>query len=145
MAEQQKEKGLMKILAKEYRYEGLILLVLGLVVVVLGTLILTGIATDGKEGLVVNENFFFLGEYPLAFAWILIIVGAIGIILAIGPYYKPSISEVKKVTWPSKKEMLKNSLITLAFIAIIALLFVGYDAILTQVVKLFKWFAGVIR
>lgn len=144
MAEE-KNKGVMSLLAKEYKYEGLILLVLSIIVMVLGSLILVGISTDGSQGLVVNENFFFIGEYPTAFAWILIVAGAIGFLLSVGPYYKPSIKEVKKVTWPTKKEMLSNVGVTLLFIVIVSLLFVGYDAILTQVVKLFQWIAGLLR
>ena len=39
----------------------------------------------------------------------------------------------------------KNTAITFAFILIIAGLFLGYDAILNQVVKLFKWLADLMK
>ena len=70
---------------------------------------------------------------------------AAAIILAIYPYYKPSIKEMKRITWPSKKEMLSNTLIVIAFIVIVAFLFLGYDAILNQVVKLFKYLGNLMR
>ncbi len=79
------------------------------------------------------------------FAWVLIILGAAAIILAIYPYYKPSIKEMKRITWPSKKEMLSNTLIVIAFIVIVAFLFLGYDAILNQVVKLFKYLGNLMK
>lgn len=144
MAEE-KKKGVLSLLAKEYKYEGLVLLILGIVVTVLGSLILLGVSTSGSEGLVINENFYFIGEYPSLFAWLLVILGAAAIILAIYPYYKPSIKEMKKISWPSKKQMLTDTLTVLAFIVIIAVLFIGYDAILNQVVKLFNWLSGLIN
>ncbi|CCY07740.1 MAG: preprotein translocase subunit SecE [Coprobacillus sp.] len=144
MAEKEK-KSLMSLLGKEYKYEGLLLLVLGIITTVLGVLIHLGVTTKGSEGLVINENFYFIGEYPKLFAWVLIILGAAAIILAIYPYYKPSIKEMKRITWPSKKEMLSNTLIVIAFIVIVAFLFLGYDAILNQVVKLFKYLGNLMR
>ena len=144
MAEKEK-KSFLSLVAKEYKYEGLILLVLALVGIVLGAMILIGISTEGAKGLVVNENFYFVGEYPAVFAWILIILGAASLILAIWPYVKPSIGEIKRVSWPTKKTMLENTAVVFAFILILALLFVGYDALLNQVVKLFQWLAGLIK
>lgn len=144
MAEKEK-KSLMSLLGKEYKYEGLLLLVLGIITTVLGVLIHLGVTTKGSEGLVINENFYFIGEYPKLFAWVLITLGAAAIILAIYPYYKPSIKEMKRITWPSKKEMLSNTLIVIAFIVIVAFLFLGYDAILNQVVKLFKYLGNLMR
>lgn len=144
MAEKEK-KSLMSLLGKEYKYEGLLLLVLGIITTVLGVLIHLGVTTKGSEGLVINENFYFIGEYPKLFAWVLIILGAAAIILSIYPYYKPSIKEMKRITWPNKKEMLSNTLIVIAFIVIVAFLFLGYDAILNQVVKLFKYLGNLMK
>lgn len=144
MAEKEK-KSFLSLVAKEYKYEGLILLVLALIGIVLGVMILIGISSEGEKGLVVNENFYFIGEYPNVFAWILIILGGASFLLAVWPYLKPSIGEVKRVSWPNKKTMLENTAIVFAFILVIALLFVGYDALLNQVVKLFQWLAGLLK
>lgn len=140
-----KKRTLGAILAKEYKYEGLILLFLGIVVTVLGSLILVGVSTEGSQGLVVNENFYFIGEYPTLFAWILIIFGVTAILTAIYPYYIPSIKEMKRVSWPNKKTMFTNSITVLMFVLILSLLFLGYDAILNQVVKFFNWIGSLIK
>ena len=108
-------------------------------------MILIGVSTEGESGLVVNENFYFIGEYPSAFAWILIVLGVVAFLLAIWPYYKPSIKEMKKITWPSKKTMIENTVATLVYVLIVALLFVGYDVVLNKVVELFQWLAGLIK
>ena len=144
MAEKEKES-LLSLVAKEYKYEGLILLVLALIGIVLGVMILIGISSEGEKGLVVNENFYFIGEYPSVFAWILIVLGGASFLLAVWPYIKPSIGEVKRVSWPTKKTMLENTAVVFAFILILALLFVGYDALLNQVVKFFQWLAGLVK
>ena len=139
------KKSFLALVAREYRYEGLILLVLALISIILGVMILIGVKTDGSDGLIVNQDYWFIGEYPKAFAWILIILGGVSFVLAVWPYVKPSIGEVKRVSWPTKKVMLENTAITFAFILIIAGLFLGYDAILNQVVKLFKWLADLMK
>ena len=128
MAEKEK-KSLMSLLGKEYKYEGLLLLVLGIITTVLGVLIHLGVTTKGSEGLVINENFYFIGEYPKLFAWVLIILGAAAIILAIYPYYKPSIKEMKRITWPSKKEMVKYTITTVCFVVLFALFFFGIESL----------------
>ena len=144
MAEGRK-KSVLSLLSKEYKYEGLLLLVLSVITILLGVMILIGVSTEGESGLVVNENFYFIGEYPSAFAWILIVLGVVAFLLAIWPYYKPSIKEMKKITWPSKKTMIENTVATLVYVLIVALLFVGYDVVLNKVVELFQWLAGLIK
>ena len=143
--DKKEKKSFLALVAREYRYEGLILLVLALISIILGVMILIGVKTDGSDGLIVNQDYWFIGEYPKAFAWILIILGGVSFVLAVWPYVKPSIGEVKRVSWPTKKVMLENTAITFAFILIIAGLFLGYDAILNQVVKLFKWLGDLMK
>ncbi len=143
--EKKEKKNFLSLVLREYKFEGLILLVLALISIILGVMILIGVKSNGSDGLIVNQDYWFIGEYPKAFAWILIILGAVSFVLAVWPYVKPSISEVKRVSWPTKKVMLENTAVTFVFILVIAGLFLGYDAILNQVVKLFKWLADLMR
>lgn len=46
--------------------------------------------------------------------------------------------EMSKVRFPNKKEMITYSIATIAFITIFALFFVGADAILGAIVKVFS-------
>ena len=111
-----KENKILTIFTKEYKYEGIILLFLSLIALVLGTLVLMGISSEGNSGLVINENVFLIGDYPSAFAWILIVLGAVSLILAVWPFYKPSIAEAKRISWSTKGQLLKNTAIVFAFI-----------------------------
>ena len=52
-----KENKILTILTKEYKYEGLILLLLSLIAIVLGILIIIGENT-GTSGLVIKEDVF---------------------------------------------------------------------------------------
>lgn len=135
-----KENKILTILTKEYKYEGLILLLLSLVAIVLGVLIIIGENT-GTSGLVIKDNVFLIGDYPKVFAWILIILGAVSLLLAVWPFYKPSIAEIKKISWPTKGVLLKNSATVFVFALIMSLFFLVVDLGLTQVVEFFKWLA----
>ena len=139
MAENKKSNGILSIFTKEYKYEGIILLFLSLVALVLGTMVLIGINSEGSSGLVINENVFLIGDYPAAFAWILVVLGAVSLLLAIVPFFKPSISEIKRISWSTRATLLKNTAIVFAFILIMAIFFVLSDWIFSYVVDLFKW------
>lgn len=139
MAENKKSNGILSIFTKEYKYEGIILLFLSLVALVLGTMVLIGINSEGSSGLVINENVFLIGDYPAAFAWILVVLGAVSLLLAIVPFFKPSISEMKRISWSTRATLLKNTAIVFAFILIMAIFFILSDWIFSYVVDLFKW------
>ena len=144
MAKKEK-KSFLEIISTEYAWEGLLLLFLALVSMVLGALIIQGVNTSGESGLTVNENFFFIGEYPKLAAWVLIVLGAFSLILSVYPYVKPSAQEFRRISWPTKKVMLENTLITFGFILVLVVLFIGYDALLNQVIKLFSWLGGLMK
>ena len=137
--EKKKENRILSIFTKEYRYEGLILLFLAIVAIVLGVLVLQGIYSEGASGLVINENVFLIGDYPQAFAWVLIVLGAVSFVLAVWPFYKPSIAEAKRITWPTRGELLKNTAIVFAFILIMSLFFIFSDWIFGYLVQFFNW------
>lgn len=130
--EKPKKNRLAEVFMRDYRFEGLILLLLAVVAIVLGVLILVGT-------LAINDNIPILGDYPKVFAWILVGLGAISLGLAIWPFYKPSVDEVKRVTWPTWKQFLYDSVVVLLFVAILSLF---YTAIDTGFSALVGWLEG---
>lgn len=66
-------------------------------------------------------------------------LGAVSLILAAWPFYKPSISEVKRVSWPSRGSLLKNAAVVFAFILILSVFFIFSDWIFGYVIDLFEW------
>jgi preprotein translocase SecE subunit len=139
MAEKKKSGGALAIFTKEYKYEGLILLFLSIVAIVLGAMVLIGESSTGSGGLTINDEVFLIGDYPQAFAWILIILGVMSMVLAVWPFFKPSISELKRVSWASKGTLFQNTATVFAFIVVMAMFFLLSDFLLGYVIKFFQW------
>lgn len=59
-----------------------------------------------------------------------------GILSRIGKSVKGTKSEFKKVVWPTKKQLLNNTLIVIAALIIIGLIIFGLDTLFTQLAKL---------
>lgn len=128
MSEQkQKKNRLVEAFTKDYKYEGLLLLILSIISIVIGVYFLGNPpVVDDLLGIPVN-----------VFFWLLIVLGGVSLLLSIWPYYKPSVYEVKRITWPTKKEMLENSISTFIFVLIFVLFFLlvdtGLEALLTWI------------
>lgn len=133
MAEKQTEKKnrVLQAIHHEWKYENLILVVLALFAIELGVLLLTG-------DLTIASTAFLIGPYWKVFAWILVGLGSLSMLLAVATFYRPSLSEIKHITGLNKKAFLGNVLIVVVFCAILAALFIAYDAVIGLVENLFK-------
>ena len=140
MAEQkQKKNRLAEVFTKDYKYEGLVLLILSIIAIILGVYFLVECYTlDGDSYRKPFGDTFLLGQYDREFSWLLTGLGVISLLLSIWPYYKPSVYEIKRVSWPSKKTMLENVITTLVFIVIFVLFFALVDAGLLAIIDLIK-------
>ena len=127
----QAKKGTMSVLSKEYKYENLILAFLAVFAIVLGALIVNGT-------LVIGKDYFLIGSYPKVFAWVLIGLGAISLLLVVLPFYKPSFDEAKHIKGLKKSEFLVNIARVLIFIFILAGFFFLCDLALDPLMDLFK-------
>lgn len=119
------------IITKEYKFENLILIILAAIVLIFGALIIAG-------SLNVNPNFFVIGQYPLIFAWFMIVVALVSIVLTAWPFFKPSILEWKKVTKPTKKVMLDHSAKVFSFIIFLSFMFILFDYLISALFRLFN-------
>ena len=54
-----------------------------------------------------------------------------GFFKKLGKYFRDSKAEFKKIVWPSKKQVLNNTLVVLATVAIVAVVVWGLDTILS--------------
>jgi preprotein translocase subunit SecE len=89
-----------------------------------------------NDSLIVREDFPLIGDYPDVFAWILVVVAALGLLYALYPFLKPAFPELKKITWLTGKKFLGNAIRTFLFIIIFTLLFMLYDAFVSGLLKL---------
>lgn len=129
----EKKSRLKEAFTKDYKYEGLILLILAIIAIVLGALIIT-------DTLPIAENVYLIGGEPNStiFAWIMIVLGIFSLALSIWPYYKPSIYEIKRVTWPTKKIMLSDCINVFIYSIAFAVFFYLADLALNGLVSLIK-------
>ena len=115
-----KKSKIAEILTTEYKWETYLLGFLSLVAIALGLLIFYQILT-------VNETTPVIGSSPKLFAWVITIVGGIGLILFAIPLFKPAAPEFKKLSFPTLQVFLANATRVFIFIIFIALVFLLYE------------------
>lgn len=133
MAVQEKEKKnrVLQAIYHEWKYENLILVILALFALELGVLLLTG-------DLTISSSAFLIGPYWKVFAWILVGLGVIALLLAVASFYRPSLAEIKHVTGLKRKEFVVNVFTVFVFILVVAGLILAYESLITLVENLFK-------
>ena len=113
--EEQKSK-LIEVLTKEYRWENLLLGMLAVVSGALAVSIIVGVSwlipPDASFPLIGGDNFYI-------FAWILLVISVFGLLLVIYPFFLPAIPEIRKITWPTKKKFVDNSVRVVIFLVIL--------------------------
>lgn len=135
MSERKKQNKALYILTHDFKYEGLILLFLAVIALVLGVLIINGT-------LEVSKSAFVIGSYPILFAWILVVLGGFSLVLSVWPFYKPSIIEMKRVSWPTRGKVIQESIIVFVFSIIMTLFFLLTDGALAPLIKWFEKIGG---
>ena len=124
---EEKKNRVLQAIYHEWKYENLILVVLALFALELGVLLLTG-------DLTISSNAFLIGPYWKVFAWILVGLGAVSMLLAVSSFYRPSFAEVKHVSGLKKKEFFVNVVTVFVFILVLVGLIMAYDSLI-QLVK----------
>ena len=60
-----------------------------------------------------------------------------GIFRRIVNFFKATKSEFKKVTWPTKKQLLNNTTVVIAALVLIGLIIFGLDTLFTKLAEIF--------
>jgi len=128
-----KKNKVLEILKKEYPFEKILLGMLGAIVLILGVYLVEG------KVLVIKYTELWIFNTPLKinlFSAFVIAIGALSMILAIWPFFAPSIGEMKKVSWPNNEMIANHSARVFGFILFIAFCFIMFDYALRP---LFEW------
>ncbi len=123
-----KPSRIIQYLKETHKWENYVFLILSVTVLVLGCLILTGTLT-------VKENMWLIGGHSKGFGWTLVGLAGVFTIYALYPFFKPALPEFKKITWLTFGKFVGNSIRTLLFITIFALLFFLYDSFITEILS----------
>lgn len=129
MAEKEKKNRVMDVLLKEHKWENLVLAILAIFAIELGVLLLS------KTYLTIPADAFLIGKYWKPFAWILVALGAVSLILAVSSFYVPSFAEIKHITGLKKKEFFSNVLQVFLFSIILAVFFFLCDLAIESIMN----------
>ena len=119
-----KSSKLMEILSKEYKWETYLLGFLSVVAIALGLLIFTDVLS-------VNADTPIIGNYPNLFAWIITIVGVVGLVLFAIPVFKPAVPELKKLSWPTWRVFVANTTRVFIFLIFMSLMFLLFESFIS--------------
>ena len=122
----EKKSRILEYLKESHKWENYVFLLFSVIVLLMGSLILSG-------ALVVKEDFWLIGSHPEVFAWVLVGIAIVFTLYALYPFFKPAFPELKKITWLPLGKFIGNSIRVLLFLTIFALLFLLYDAFITQI------------
>lgn len=137
------ESKVMEILKKEYKFENWLLAILSPILILYGVYILLGrfgiidlTAVLGKSGIGVIDFFFNTTLKRVLTGSFLVLIGTLVLVYLLIPYIKPSVSEMKKVSWPSGKALASNSSRVFTFLVFLMLVFYLYSAVLNPLFRL---------
>ena len=122
--QQFKPSRIWQYLKETHKWENYVFLFFSVVVLALGLLILTGTLT-------IKDDAWLIGDYPKAFAWILVGISGLFTIYGLYPFFKPALPEIKRVQWLTFGKFVSNAVRVLLFITIFTLLFLLYDAFIS--------------
>lgn len=119
---------ILEYLKSEHKWENYVLLALSLMALMLGCLIINGT-------LEVSEDFPLIGNFPKVFAWVLIGLSALAIILSLWPFFKPAFPELKKVSWPKPRQFGADVARVFIFLLILVSVLLLFDAFISRLIK----------
>lgn len=141
--QEQKGNKVLSVLMKEYPAERVIMGILGIIVIVLGVYLVQGtFLTINNTDDWWNSWIFGTDTGIAIFSWFIIVVGTVSFFVAIWPFFTPSFSEMKKVTWPNGITIRNHSARVFGFILFLATMFVIFDLVLKPLFIWIKTFGG---
>jgi len=139
----EKHSRIMEILKKEYAFENWLLAILSPVLILYGVYIILGkfgsvdlTTALGSSGYGFIDFFFETDLKRILTGVFLILVGTLVIIFLAIPVMRPSISEMKKVSWPTGRELGIDTIRVFGFLVFLILVFMIYGFALDP---LFQW------
>ncbi len=140
---EQKKSRVMEILKKEYAFENWLLAILAPVLMLYGIYIIIGAfgSVDltvilGSSGIGFIDFFFETDLKRILTGTFLIVVGTLVIVYLAIPVLRPSIAEMKKVSWPTGKDLGLSTIRVFTFLLFLILVFTLYGFALDP---LFSW------
>lgn len=118
---------LMEVLTTEYKWENLLLGFLAIASAALAAMII-------NETLKIDASFPILGtgNNGVIFAWFLLVISLIGLLLVLFPFFAAAFPELRKIAWPTRRKFIENSAKTLVYLVILTLILFLFDFLIVQ-------------
>jgi len=143
---EEKHSKVMEILKKEYAFENWLLAILAPVLILYGVYIVIGKFGSvnladilGTSGVGFIDFFFNTALKRILTGSFLILIGVLVVIYLAIPILRPSIAELKKVSWPSAGILARNTTRVFAFLVFLMVVFTLFGMFLEP---MFKWLFG---
>lgn len=141
--EEVKKNKVLEILTKEYPFERILMGFLGVLVIVLGVYLIEGSTLRITNTDSVWTSWIFgTPTGVLIFSIFILLLGIVSFGIAIWPFFKPSVAEMKKVTWPNGTTIRNHSGRVFGFILVVAGFFIVFDLGLKPLFDLLKSIGG---
>mgnify|MGYP002639503962 CR=1 FL=1 len=141
-----KRSNILDVIRKDYPAERLLMGILGVIVIVFGVYIIQGVKEPTTGWLIITNRtswwsawIFGTDTKILIFSWFIIVVGVVSLGMAVWPFVKPSLVEMKKVSWPNGKMIQNHSARVYGFIFFLIGMFILYELAL---IPFFSWIRG---
>lgn len=135
------ESRVMSILKTEYRFENWVLGILSPVFILYGVYIITNqfgarVIGLGTSGIGWIDWFFNTDLKRIIVGVFMILVGAGVLVYLAIPFVKPSLVEMKKVNWPTPKNLFESVGRVFTFLLVLMVFFVVLDLVLNPLLQL---------
>ena len=138
--QEQKGNRVLEILTTEYPIDRVLVVIMGLLVTVVGYYLVSNdpflqiTNTDAWY----TKWIFGTDTGIIIFSWFILLMGVGALVLGLYPYFKPSVKEMRRVTWPNGNVIKNHSLRVFGFILFLMLVFILYETGLNPLFDLIK-------
>ena len=138
--QEQKGNRVLEILTTEYPIDRVLVVIMGLLVTVVGFYLVTNdpflqiTNTDAWY----TKWIFGTDTGILIFSIFILLMGVGSLVIGLYPYFKPSVKEMKRVTWPNGTTIKNHSVRVFGFILFLMAVFVAYEAALKPLFAFLK-------
>ncbi len=105
-----------------------LILILSMALIILGVFLLNGT-------LEIKSTVPVIGSFPTAFSIIILVIGCVSLVYGMFPFAKAAFPELKRITWPTGKLFLMNTLKVFSFLIIFTLLYLMYDVLVSELIS----------
>ena len=120
------ENKLGNVISNDYRWTNIVLTVIATISAAFSVLIIVGALT-------INDTVPVIGQFPVAFGWVLFAIAIFGLGLVVWPFVRSAFPEFTRITWAGKKEYGLNLVRVFFFMILMALVLLFFEYVIIKI------------